>query len=134
MSGKFGFGTTFSVTIADVLEAIAELTSISGPEISVNEIDVTSHDSPDGYMEFLPGLKDGGSVTIEGNFENDASQLHFQTLIDNGVAVPMEIAFPNALATWTFDGFVTAFSTDAPHDDKIDFTATIKVTGKPVLA
>ena len=134
MSGKFGFGTVFSVTIDTALEAIAELTGVSGPDISADDIDVSSSDSTDMYREFIPGMKDGGNITIEGNFINDTTQLHFQTLLDGEAAVDMTIDFPDTLATLTFEGYVSAFSIDAPFDDKISFSATIKVTGKPVLA
>ena len=133
MSGKLGFGTIFSITVDSTLTAVADLTSISGPEISVDEVDVSSHDSPDMYREFIPGLKDGGSVSIEGNFTNAASQGNIQGLIDGDAKSAMTIDLPESLASWAFDGFITSFSTDTPYDDKITFSATIKVTGQPVL-
>lgn len=134
MAGHFAHGTQFSVTVATVLTAIAELTSITGVEITVDEVDVSSHDSEDAFREFTSGMKDAGSVSIEGNFINDASQTALYDLAVSGETVAMEIVFPDSLGEWTFDGFVTSFSTDAPMDDKISFSATIKVTGKPTLA
>lgn len=133
MSGKFGFGTAFSVTIDSVLTPVASLTGITGLDLTADEVDVTAHDSADGYREYLQGLRDGGSVSLEGNFFNDDSQLALKDLFDAGSVVAMEIAFPNSLATWSFNGFVTGLSTDAPMDDKISFSATVKVTGKPTL-
>jgi predicted secreted protein len=134
MAGKFGFGTTLSATLNGSLTPIAELTSITGVEMSADEIDVTSHDSPNGYREFLQGLRNGGSVTIEGNFIADASQEGLADLFDSGATVAMEIEFAGNVATWAFDGFVSALSTDAPMDNKISFSATIKISGKPVLS
>ena len=134
MAGKFAKGTVFSATIGAVLTPIASLTSISGVELSADDVDVTAHDSADDYREFVQGLKDGGSVSIEGNFTHVASQIGLKTLFDSGDIVAMSIAFPDALATWTFNGYVNALSTDAPMEDKISFSASIKVTGKPTLA
>lgn len=134
MAGKFAFGTIFKVTIASVLTPIASLTSITGVELSADEIDVTAHDSPDGYREYAQGLRDSGSVAIEGNFTGDTSHEALKTLFDSGDTVAMSITFPGTLGNWTFNGFITGFSTDAPMEDKLTFSATIKVTGKPILA
>lgn len=133
MAGKFAFGTQLKVTIGAVLTAIANLTNINGVEITADEIDVTDHDSDDGYREYAQGLKDGGSVSIEGHFLNDTTQIALKTLLDSGTAVPCEINFPSALAKWTFDAFVTSIGTEEPFDDKIAFKATLKITGKPEL-
>jgi predicted secreted protein len=134
MAGKFAFGTSFSVTVSSVLTPIASLTSITGLDLSADDIDVTAHDSADGYREFVQGLRDGGTVSIEGNFTGVASQEALKTLFDSGEVVAMEIGFPDAFAEWQFNGYVNALSTDAPMDDKASFSATIKVSGKPILS
>lgn len=134
MAGVFAHGTVFKTTIATVLTEIAELTSITGVEISVDEIDVSSHDSVDAFREFEPGMKDAGSVSIEGNFINDSTQEALYTQLVSGDIVAMEIVFPGTTGKWAFSGFVTSLSTEAPMDDKISFSATIKVTGKPILS
>jgi len=36
--------------------------------------------------------------------------------------------------TWTFTGYPKSFETDSPVDGKLGFSATFRVTGKPVLA
>lgn len=134
MSGKFAFGTVFSVTVATVLTPIAKLTSITGVEVTADEIDVTAHDSSNGYREYVQGLRDSGSVSIEGLFTSDASQIALKTLFDSGDSVAMKIDFPASAGEWSFNGFVTGLSTDAPMDGAITFSATIKVTGKPTLS
>lgn len=47
---------------------IAEVTAIHGPGLKRDMIDVTSHDSIDGWREFVAGLADGGEVTFDINF------------------------------------------------------------------
>ncbi len=133
MAGQFAHGTELKITVSEALKAVAGLTSISGLDLSADEIDYTAHDSPDGYREFGQGLKDAGSVEVEGNFFSDDSQEDVFDLFESGDTVPMEIVFPSGLGKWEFDAFVSAFSTDAPLDDKLGFTATFKVSGQPTL-
>lgn len=133
MAGTFAKGTVLSVTVAAVLTPVLNLTGISGVEITSDEVDVTDHDSVDNYKEFVQGLKDGGSVSLEGNFTNHASQIALKTLLDSGAVVACEIQFPNSLANWAFNAFVSSLSTDAPYDGKIGIAATLKVSGKPTL-
>lgn len=137
MAGKFGFGTVFSVTYGDptpALTPIASLTSIKGVELTADDVDVTAHDSPNGYREFIQGLKDGGTIEVEGNYTNVESQVAMVDLFHSGEVVAMKIQFPNALGNWTFSGYVNKVATDAPMDDKLGFSASVKVSGKPVLA
>lgn len=134
MAGKFAHGTVFSATISSVLTPIASLTSITGLDLSADDIDVTAHDSADGYREFVQGLRDGGTVSIDGNFTAVASQEALKDLFDAGETVAMTITFPDDIAEWQFNGYVNAFSTSAPMDDKAGFSATIKVSGKPILS
>lgn len=118
--------------------AIAGLTSIGGIEITADTIDVTTLDSDGGYRESLGGFKDGGEVPIEGFFnpETGSGQVELQTSLDSGLAEDYKINFPTTPAWgWTFKGVVTGFKVgDVDVDGTIAFGATIKVSGKPVLA
>lgn len=132
--GKSAFGTTLSVTIGAVLTPIAELTNIDGVAVEADDIDTTTHNSADGYRTYEQGLRDGGSVEIEGIFINDASQIGLKTLFDSGALVACEIGFPAGLAHWEFNAYVKALSNGAPIDDRLSFAATLKVSGKPTLS
>lgn len=134
MAKGSAFGTTLSVTIASVLTPVAELTNIGGLSLDSDEIDVTTHDSTEGWREFVQGLKDGGSFDVEGIYMADASQKGLVTLLGAGTVGACEIVFPSTLGKWTFNGFVKSFATDGPMDDALKFTATIRVSGKPTLA
>jgi len=128
-------GTTLSKGTVPVL--IGGLTSIGGIEITAETMDVTTLDSIGGYREFIGTFKDAGEVPIEGYFDHtSAGQIAMQTSLDDGTAEDYVITFPTALATtWTFKGVVTAFKVgDVDLEGVIAFGATIKVSGKPVLA
>lgn len=127
---KLSKGTTAPVDIAG-------LTSIGGIEITADTIDVTPLDSDGGYREFIGGFKDGGEVPIEGFFNpaTESGQVAFQDSLDSGLAEDYKIIFPTTpKAEWAFKGVVTGFKVgDVDVDGTINFGATIKVSGKPVL-
>ena len=127
--------SAFGTTLKKGATAIAELTNIGGPSLSAATIEATSHDSDDGYREFLQGLRDGGDISIEGNFiPGNAGQVALTTDLNDGSLDAYTITFPAVMATtWTFNAIVTAFECSAPFDDKASFTATLKVSGKPSL-
>lgn len=135
MAGYAGLGTILAINGDDV----AEVTNIGGPGIAADTIDVSSHNSladDDAYRTFVAGLIDGGEISLEGNLTDVAAANVLLTQLNSRTEESMTITFPAAAGvnTWTFDGIVTNFETNAPHDDKLSFSASIKVTGRPVLA
>ena len=116
---------------------IGGLTSIGGIEITAETIDTTTLDSEGGYREFIAGFKDGGEVPIEGYFDQAlTSQADMQTSLDAGLPEEYTIEFPTTpKASWAFSGVVAGFKVgDVDLDGLINFGATIKVSGKPVLS
>lgn len=138
MAGIDGFGTALQrgdgATPTETFTTIANLTSIEGPGIERETIDVTAHDSEGGWMEFVGGLKDGGEVEVEVNY--DPSQ--HDTLVadfDDEDPTNYRLVFPDDIATtWSFSAILTEFSPEAPYDDKLVASMTFKVTGKPTLS
>lgn len=115
---------------------VAKLLNITPPEMSRDDIDVTNHDSADEYREFIPGLKNGGEVPLEGHLiPGNATQASLLAAMDINVPEEWTIEFPSDPAlTVTFQGYVKSFKVgDAPIDGTMTFTATIKVTSKPIL-
>jgi predicted secreted protein len=113
---------------------VAEVTSISGPNFSADSLDVTTHGSADRYREFIQGLRDGGEVSIEGNYTTASSAL-MVTQLNTSTAVTVTVDLPTTPSVTRFTASVisTGFSTEAPVDGVIPFTATFKVSGKPSL-
>lgn len=117
----------------EVFTAIANCTSIEGPGLEREEIDVTAHDTTGNYMEFVPGLVDPGEVEIEVNYD---PAVHDVLVADFDDTEPRnwQLVFPDpAATTWSFSAFLSAFSPEAPVDDKLAASMTFKVTGKPTL-
>ena len=132
MAGDFGYGTALKLSSTEV----ANLTSISGPSFEADTIDVTAHDSADDYYrDYIVGLLDAGEISIEGNFDangathkNASGGLLYEFEQRNAGA--WSIVFPDTTSL-AFTGYVTSFEADMPFDDKITFSATLKITGKP---
>jgi predicted secreted protein len=123
-------------TVLTIGSAIAALKSISGPSISSDTLDTTTHDSTDGFRTFISGLKDGGEISVGGNLTDATESNILIALLEAGtVTEGATIDLPTETAmTFTFDCIVTAYETTEPHDGLLGFSATLKVTGKPVLA
>lgn len=116
---------------------MAELTNIGGVEITVDMLDVTSHDSATIFKEVIAGLADAGEVSIEGNFDSTDTngQIAMVTDAKAGTSRTAVVTFPSSIATWTFTGLISKIKVgDAPVDGKIPFTASIKISGSPTLA
>lgn len=129
-----GFGAVFAYLSADpsTYTPLAEVLSVTPPEIAVETIEVTHMGSDDGFREYIAGLKDGGEVTVNLNYV-EASATLLQTLVLAGVET-FRITFAGS-STYTFSGIPTAFTfDDVVIDDKMAMSLTIKVTGKPTYA
>lgn len=113
---------------------ISEVTSISAPNLSADSIDVTTHGSSGRYREFIQGLRDGGEISIEG-FYTTASANTILTQLNTSATATATIDLPTTPSTTRFTATVicTAFSSEAPVDGVIGYSATFKVTGQPSL-
>ena len=140
MAGADAFGTQFKRgdgAMSEQFTAIANVTNISGPDRQRETIDVTDHDSTDGWMEFLGSLKNGGEVSIDVNYDprvashdldddfEDSEPRNYQILLFPGTADEY---------TWDFAGVMTGLSDEFPYDDKMARTATFQISGKPTLS
>lgn len=136
MAGEDGFGTQFKRgdgADPEVFSALASVTNVSGPGLTRETIDVTAHDSPDQWMEFLGGLKDGGEVTLDINYRPSVHDALVADLDDEDPR-NYQLVFPDVDATtWGISAIMTGFEPEAPYDDKLAASLTFKVNGKPTL-
>jgi len=138
------FSTTLTGYPASSSGSLVGLTNISGPTMSAEEIDVSSHDSTGYYREYVAGFLDAGEFSIEGNLTSstgtDIRKVSDVMNAFNGrYKVNCMVLFPiDSRLSWKFHGYITGVETNAPYDDKASFSATIRVsggtTGTPVLS
>jgi predicted secreted protein len=128
-TAKAAFGTQLKKGTT----AIAELTSIGAVGVTREMIDATSHDSDDGYKEYIPGLIDTSELPIEGILnKGDAGQTALLTDLEAGTLGTYTIEGPTGNAfKYDFSAYVTAYNAGPfNYDGKITFSATLKISGK----
>lgn len=129
-----GFGTLFQTgddSSPQGFSTLAEVTAITPPGVARDAIDATHMQSPDGWREFILGLKDGGEISIEINYIK-ASVTAIMAEFSSNVMKDRRILFPDG-SSFDFAAGCIGFEPEAPVDDKIAASATFKITGKPVF-
>lgn len=135
MAGLDAFGTALAQgdgAGSETFTAIANVTNIVPPNITRDTIDVTAHDSTEGWKEFIATLKDGGEVSIDVNYDPSEHDT-FITDFGDSSATNYQITFPDT-TVWSFAAWLTGFAAGAPYDGKLTARLTFKVTGKPTVA
>jgi predicted secreted protein len=141
MAKYAAFGTILRIgsTSGSGGTAVANVTSIDGPELSLETIDVTTHDSTGGWRQFIGGLLDAGEVPLELVFDpalgthRNASGGLLHALI-NRTTTEFTLVLPSSpTVSWYFNALVTAFQVQAPIDDKLPANVTLKITGNPTI-
>jgi hypothetical protein len=131
---SIGYGSLFEIKAdGDVaFVPIAEVYDITPPSSSIDTIDATHSQSPNGDREFIIGLNDPGEASFEMNFvPGSAADVKIQAVRNARKRVSCRITFPNGV-TWTFSGLLTGYEPAVPTDDKMTATVTFKVTGSTV--
>ena len=130
---SFGSKLEYS-TSGGAYTTVSNATSIGFPAPEIDEIEVTNHDSVGGYREFLPGLKDGGTVDFEGIVSDDSVVTGLQNAFDATVVYNWKITTRSG-AVWTFDGYMASFGEgNAEIDSARTYAGSIRVSGKPTFA
>lgn len=131
MAGVDAFGTTLGMGNGDgppeTFTSVGDITGIDVLDIDVDAIDMTTHDSTGGWREFEAGLKDAGELSVDLNYDPSVHGTLFSAI---GVEKNWEITLTDSgAAKVTFAAFINGFKANAPYDDKLSGTFTLKVTG-----
>lgn len=114
---------------------IAEILSISGPNIEFTDVETTHLSSANAFKEYVAGFGDGGEVKITINF----AKAQINTLYGLvRVTEYWKVLFPliGSEATnsqWAFQGHIKSLGNEIPDDDRITCDMVVKVTGKPTF-
>jgi hypothetical protein len=132
-----GPGFLLQCKIASVWTTIAEVKDISGPEASVDVVDVTNQSSPDNFEEIIPTLKHGGTTSFDVHFVPDDVTLGSDTGI-------MSFLFDRSKQEWQilvgptdsvqFEGYVVKMGMKFPVANVATASVDIRVTGPVVIA
>lgn len=131
MAGSFGNGATLVLGSTTV----SEITKVSSPGFKADTIDTTTHNNSDKFRTFIKGLTDGGEITVEGNMNyTDYNTLYVMATTLSAYTATVTVPTTPSSSQWVASTLLTGLESGAPHDDKIDFSATLKVSGKPTFA
>ena len=136
-----GYGTLLQAgdgAATEVFATIAEVKDISGPGLEMTQEEATSHDSTNGWREFVSTLADGGEVSFEVNFiPTDGTQDASTGLIADFEARTLrnfQLVFPDTgSTTWGFAANVSGFEPAEPVDGLLTASVTLKISGEPTL-
>jgi predicted secreted protein len=139
VAGTDAFGTQFKrdTTGAGAYAVIAQVTDISGPSRSREAIEVTAHDSPHKYREFIKGLKDGGEVEITINYSpGEATHLALDADFEEDDLRSYQVVMlpgDEDEHTWQFSALITDLGEEFPTEGQMERSVTFKISGKPTL-
>lgn len=133
---RIGHGTLFKIgngASPEVFTTVAEVTAITPPQMSRDSVDASHNESPDGWREFIGGLKDGGEVELTLNWVPGSATTILLMQEIAADAGNKQVVFPNG-EIFSFAALCTNIGPEAPVDGKMEASVTYKVTGKPTLA
>jgi len=119
---------------------IAQVSNLSGPGLSLDTEDTTSHDSTAGWEEVVGTILRSGEVTADIVYDPNHATHKYASgglLYDmvSRTAQAFSIVFPSSpTVTWSFNALVTGFEPTAPVDGALTASVKLKITGQPTLA
>ena len=124
-AAKIGKGSTIkwnTVKLTDVKK-------IGNIPLTNAEVDVTDLDSL--AKEFIAGLKDYGTCTLEGNYVGTGAQADMLADAKTGAIRAVEISLVSLSLVYKFNAFIKSFNFgEATPEGVIPFTAELRITGE----
>jgi hypothetical protein len=117
---------------------IAYVKTISGPNLSVDVDDVTTHDSTGAWEEVVATVLRSGEVTLEIVYDPEETTHKEDTAgiledLIGRASTAYSLIFPVSAVEWDFNAFVVGFTPSAPVGGALTATVMFKLTGQPTL-
>lgn len=132
--------TSNDTTAGVALTAAVQILNLGGPNLSLDVSDVTTHDSTNAWDESVATVLRSGDLPFDIVYD-PAEDTHDATA-GNGLLSRMEgktltnfsfIFSDTGSTTWAFDGYVTGFTPNSPHDGPLTASVSVKITSEPTL-
>lgn len=117
----------------------ANVKSISGPGLSVDTVDVTTHDQATAWEEHVATILRSGEISMDLVYDPAHATHKYAAgglLYDlvQRVSIEFTLVFPDAgTTTWTFNALVTGFEPTGEVGSDLTATVKFKLTGAPTL-
>lgn len=135
MAGQINFGVVFKIgTTATPSTTLADVFNVSPPKQSRDAVDITTHGSAGGAMEFAAdGVYDPGELTVEMNYiAASATDTAILAALASATNYYFQWSAKSAagVKTFTTQGIVTEYGPDAlPIKGKQTATMKVKLSG-----
>jgi hypothetical protein len=115
-----------------VFTELAEITNVTPPNASVDDVDVTHMKSPGRAKEFRPGLTDNGEAEFEMNWiPSSVTDTFIRAWRTSGETRSTRLTYPEG-ETDTFPSYPKGYQLGAQIGDKMSGTLSVKVAGDVV--
>jgi len=125
-TAAFGITVHYATTSGGAaVQTFTDITDVTPVGESVDAIEMTHHTSPNGYTEFIPGIKNAEGFEFKGNLVHGASENRAYLRAVLGLRKFWTITFPNG-AKVEIDGFLSEFTPEPMGaKDKQAFSAKV---------
>ena len=141
MTKAAAFGTVLNIgdgaTPTEGFDPIANITSLSGPGLGLDQEDMTTHDSTNAWEDVVPTILRSGELSADivydpGDGTHDATT-GLVSVMEAKTLTNFQLIFPDT-TEWDFAAYVTGFEPGAPVDGALTAAVKFKITGEPTLA
>lgn len=113
----------------ETFTTIAEVRDISGFGYTLDELEATHMESPNGYKEYVAGLKDGDTMTVACNMIR-SNAIDTKVVWDAGLRRNFELNFPSTLPDYDFSAVPTGWHvTGVAPNDVLQIELTMRIAG-----
>ena len=126
--GHIGHGATITGATSG---AAGQVRSISIGGVTVAPVAIGNNDSTQGYDEYIPGIADPGTITLDLIYEESQGTIWAGLLETKAARVAEAWTLLVSGSTWLVTGFVSDLGFEVPHDGALTNTVTIQCTGVP---
>ena len=130
-----GFGVDLKIDIGTVLTAMTKVVDVGFPEFEKILAEATTHDSTDGYAEWVAtGKRKLNEFTCTLTWDTtETTHAAVVTAFDADTAVSFTIADPDADETIAFEGHIRTVGRISEQEDVYKAEVAIQPTGAPSI-
>lgn len=140
--GIIGFGASLTVYPASATSsttAIGNITTLNIDGVEIEPVDISTMDSTSGYREYIRGMKNPGTLSLDMNYDGTAAGTAdaLNTLKDSTATnLVWKITFNDDTtasnkSTFACAGFLSSIATAIPYEDKVTQAVKIQLSGVP---
>lgn len=135
MAKQGGYGAIVKITVSAALVAVASILDVEFPEFTAEVEDVTAHDSPGGWAEFIKtGRRNLGDFSMTLLWDKAAAtHAAIITAFNANPTVNMSIQDPGGAEIIAFAGHITQLGRMSKQKEGYKCKVKVQPTGAPTI-